>query len=388
MREISGDGPAAAQRGRNDAERLLRWYLMSRRDLPWRRTRDPWAIWVSEVMLQQTRVQHVVAYFEPFLARFPDPAALAATPVDEALAHWSGLGYYRRLRLLHRAAAALVAAGGGIPTELAALRALPGVGDYTAAAVASIAFGVAEPALDGNVVRLLCRWLACGDDPRRRAVRARLREAARALLVAASAGDSNQALMELGGRVCTPRAPRCPECPLAASCAARAAGNPEVFPRATRRGATQRVTLVMVVVEDAGRVLLFRRPAGASLLAGTWELPWVEAGVGDPAGALARRYGGSFELGAEHGRVRHAITTRRLAVTVRASRFLAGGVGEGREAAWVRREEVGALPVSSLVHKALAAGRPEEAGERATAAAAARRTRGRAGDATGRRRRG
>jgi A/G-specific adenine glycosylase len=310
-------------------------------------------------MLQQTRVEHARAYFGPFLERYPTVGALAAAPLEEALAHWSGLGYYRRLRLLHRAAADVVAAGGAIPSSPERLRQLPGVGDYTAAAVASIAFGVAEPVLDGNVVRLLARRLACGEDPARPTVRRRLREEAARWLDADAPGDSNQALMELGARVCTPRAPRCGECPLATGCAALATGTPERYPARARPGAPRRVALLVAIVERGGRVLLFRRGEGEALLAGTWELPWIEhdatAGTAEDAEArLAARYGGRFALGREQGVVRHAITTRRLLATVRAAELLTGSVAEGPEARWVAREELAGLPLSSLVHKALA----------------------------------
>ena len=359
------------------AARLLAWYRAQRRDLPWRRTRDPWAIWVSEVMLQQTRVEHVVSFFQPFLDRFPNPAALATAPLDEALARWSGLGYYRRLRLLHRAAKEVVAMGGTIPSEPAALRALPGVGDYTAAAVASIAFGRAVAVLDGNVERVLARRLACAEDTTRAAVKSRLRAAAAELLDPAAAGESNQALMELGATVCAPRAPRCGACPIAAGCLAGESGSPEAFPRPARRQQPRRVSLLVAVVARGSRVLLFRRGEDERLLAGTWELPWIEttageaeAAVAGAADSLGERYGGQFVLGEELGRVRHAITTRRLTATVCRARcdgegaipgcavpgcaVPEGGVAEGREARWVERSEIATLATSSLVAKALA----------------------------------
>jgi len=339
----------------NEAAALLSWYRRSRRDLPWRRTRDPWAIWVSEVMLQQTRVEHVVAYFGPFLERFPTLRSLAEAPLDDALARWSGLGYYRRLRLLHRAAGRVMEDGGTIPSTAEQLRCLPGVGDYTAAAVASIAFSEPVPVLDGNVVRVMARRLACGDDGARPAVRRRLRDAAAELLDAAAPGDSNQALMELGATVCTPVAPRCGECPLAHGCVARARGEAEKFPVRAKRAKPRLVPLVVAVVERGDRVLLFRREDGEVLLAGTWELPWVEASNGDAAGALAIRYGGRFTLGDELGRVRHSITTRRIVATVWRGDFIAGdSVAEGREAAWVAPAEIVTLPTSSLVRKAMA----------------------------------
>ena len=338
----------------SESAALLSWYRRSRRDLPWRRTRDPWAIWVSEVMLQQTRVEHVIAYFEPFLMRFPSVAALAEAPLEDALAAWSGLGYYRRLRLLHRAAKQVTESGGTIPSTEEQLRCLPGVGDYTAAAVASIAFGVRTPVLDGNVERVLTRRLGCAEDPARPAVRRRLRAAAAEMLDANAAGDSNQALMELGATLCTPVGPRCGECPLSPGCAAHAGGDPEAFPRRAKKPRPRLVPLVVAVVERGDRVLLFRRDDDEVLLAGTWELPWVESRDGDAAVALGSRYGGRFELGAELGRVRHAITTRRIVASVRRGDFTAGDtVAEGREVAWVARGEVVLLPTSSLVRKAL-----------------------------------
>ena len=339
----------------NEAAALLTWYHRSRRDLPWRRTRDPWAIWVSEVMLQQTRVEHVIAYFGPFLERFPTVGSLAEAPLDDALGRWSGLGYYRRLRLLHRAARRVMEDGGTIPSTAEQLRRLPGVGDYTAAAVASIAFGEPVPVLDGNVARVMARRLACDEDVARPAVRRRLLQAAAALLDADAPGDANQALMELGATLCTPLAPRCGECPLARGCAARARGEAERFPIRAQRTTPRQVPLVVAIVERDDRVLLFRRDEGAVLLAGTWELPWTEASDGDAAGALAARYGGRFTLGDELGRVRHAITTRRIVASVRRGDFTAGdAVAEGREASWVARAAVATLPTSSLVRKALA----------------------------------
>jgi A/G-specific adenine glycosylase len=212
--------------------------------------------------------------------------------------------------------------------------------------------------LDGNVERVICRLLACGEDPARATVRRRLRAAAAALLDARSPGESNQALMELGALVCTPRAPRCGECPLAWRCSGRASGSPESFPRRAPRPAPRRVPLAVAIVERAGRVLLFRRDENATLLAGTWELPWVEGVEGDDGAAAERlgaRYGGRFRLGATLGRVRHAITTRRLEATVRRAQWFGDDqIGEGPEAAWLRRDELAGVPVSSLVRKALA----------------------------------
>jgi len=338
------------------ARELLLWFDRHRRDLPWRRTRDPYCVWLSEVMLQQTRVEVVLPYYARFLARFPSVDALAAAPVEEVLALWSGLGYYRRARQLHAAAQQVARGGEGFPRTLAGLRALPGIGDYTAAAVVSIAFGVVAPVLDGNVKRVLARWLALGgEEPRpRTAARRRLLETAATFLDAERPGDSNQALMELGATLCTPRRPKCLLCPIGDGCRAAAEGDPERYPAARVKRGIEKRRLVVAVVEDAGGVLLFRRPDDSPLLAGTWELPWVEAGDGDPAAALGARYGGSWRLGPQAGEVRHGITFRDLAVAVhRAELKGAGEVREGPAAGWFDAQGRAGLPLSSLVEKVL-----------------------------------
>jgi len=343
---------------RGDA--LLAWFDRHRRDLPWRRTSDPYKIWLSEVMLQQTRVETVLPYYERFLAHFPTIEALAAADVVEVLALWSGLGYYRRARQLHAAARQVVAAGLGFPRTLEGLRALPGIGDYTAAAVGSIAFGIAEPVVDGNVERVLARFLALGEEPRSRSGRTALLAAARELLAPGRPGDSNQALMELGATLCLPKAPRCLLCPLAEGCRAAAAGEQDLYPVPRRRREVVRVRHIVVVVEGPRGVLLFRRPEGSVLLAGTWELPWVEgmeAGEeDDPAARLGARYGGRWRLAPRAAQVRHGITYRDIEVDVHRGELASGGtVEEGLEAGWFDAAGRGRLPLSSLVGKVLAA---------------------------------
>jgi A/G-specific adenine glycosylase len=339
---------------------LLAWYDRSRRDLPWRATRDPYRVWLSEVMLQQTRVEVALPYYQRFLARFPSVEALAAAAEPEVLALWSGLGYYRRARQL-LGAARQVAARGGFPETPAGWRELPGVGDYTAAAVTSICFGATVPVLDGNVERVLARVLALAGDPKGAAARRRLLAAAAELVDPARPGDSNQALMELGATVCTPRRPRCLACPLLSGCRAAAAGEAERYPAPRPRRAAEARTLLAAVAESRGRVLLVRRPAGASLLAGTWEVPWVEAGGGTAAGRraaaalLAARYGGRWRLSPEVARVRHSITFRALEVAVHRAKVEAGReVAEGTEAGWFDAAGRRELPLSSLVGKVLA----------------------------------
>jgi A/G-specific adenine glycosylase len=344
------------------ARALLDWFDRHRRDLPWRRTRDPYRIWLSEVMLQQTRVESVLPYYERFLARFPTVEDLAAAEIADVLALWSGLGYYRRARQLH-AAAARIAVRGSFPRTVEELLELPGIGAYTAAAVASIAFGVAAPVLDGNVERVMARQLALDGDPRGSAAKRQILAAAAGLLDPRRPGDSNQALMELGATLCSPRRPKCLLCPIAGSCRAAAGGDPERYPEPRRRRQIERHRLVVAVVEERQpgegepRVLLFRRSEESELLAGTWELPWVEPLASEePEAALATRYGGRWSLGPVAARVRHGITHRDLEVEVHRARLAAGGqVADGPEAGWFDAPGRRALPLSSLVGKVLEA---------------------------------
>ncbi len=335
---------------------LLEWYDARGRRLPWRETRDPYRIWVSEIMLQQTQVRTVIPYYAAFLQRFPSVEDLAMASVEEVLAVWSGLGYYRRARQLHQAAKRIVSSGSGFPSSSRQLLELPGVGPYTAAAVASIAFGEIVPVLDGNVERVLCRRLGCDQDPKRRSTRRKLVEAASRLLDPARPGDSNQALMELGATVCRPKRPDCDSCPLRRGCRGLRSGDPERYPPPRRRRAVERVELVVAVARQRQRVLVFRRPEGTDRLAGMWELPNVpRAGpITSVEDALARRYGGLWQLEAESRLVRHGITYTALRLHVHPARFNAGDmIAEGPEAAWVTAEELSGLPTSSMVGKVL-----------------------------------
>jgi len=306
-------------------------------------------------MLQQTRVEAVLPYYDRFLSRFPTVEALAAAPLDDVLALWSGLGYYRRARQLHAAAQQIAATGAGFPRTLEGLLALPGIGGYTAAAVASIAFGVAAPVLDGNVERVLTRRLALAGDPKGSAARRRLLAAAAEFLDPARPGDSNQALMELGATLCVPRRPKCLLCPIAEGCRGAAAGDPERYPEARVKREAEKRRMVVAVVENASGVLLFRRPDDSLLLAGTWELPWVEDVDGEPAAALAARYGGGWRLGPQLAEVRHGITFRDLTVAVHRAELAAGGreVRDGPAAGWFDAAGRAGLPLSSLVGKVL-----------------------------------
>jgi A/G-specific adenine glycosylase len=240
---------------RDTARRLARWYHAHRRDLPWRRMQDPYAIWISEVMLQQTTVEVVEARWVRFLARFPTVRDLARAPERAVLAEWSGLGYYARARNLHRAAR-VIAARKKFPNTVEGLRALPGIGPYTAAAVASIAFDIPVAAVDGNVVRVLCRLRGLKLDPKAPRTLVRIRNEAQALVPARGTSDHNQAVMEFGALVCTPRAPRCGACPLRTLCKAAATGKPESFPQAPRRRTLRSIHLVAGIVERRKRILL------------------------------------------------------------------------------------------------------------------------------------
>jgi A/G-specific adenine glycosylase len=364
------------ERGRAISHALVRWYLESRRDLPWRRTRDPYAIWVSETMLQQTRVDVVVPYYERFLARFPTASALAAAPIDDVLGLWAGLGYYRRARQLHAAALAVVRDHAGrLPADETALRALPGIGRYTAGAILSIAFERPAAIVDGNVARVLSRLFALRGGPGESRWEKRLWALAGALVPADDPSSFNQGLMELGATVCTPHSPRCGDCPLARFCRARAAGRAEAYPPPKRRAPVVRVERWAIVLErsdDGAR--LVRRRGDDERNAGFWELPEIAAPDADvtDGGARTPRAHWARELRAagiaaraidaieEIGAVRHSILSQAIRVRVFSARAT-GGTGAARSTRamsdgwrWVTSAELAALPHTSISRKALA----------------------------------
>jgi len=256
-----------------DFLRLVEHHAAVARPLPWRQTRDPYAILVSEVMLQQTRVQAVQPYYLAFMRRFPTVGHLARARLDTVLKVWEGLGYYRRAHHLHAAARILVRDLHGVfPGTRQGLMALPGIGRYTAGAIASIALDQAEPVVDGNVTRVLCRVFAVQDDPRQKTTRERLWSLAQSLAAAGRAGQINQALMELGATLCRRRRPRCPDCPLGRLCRARAQGLQERLPVPARRNALPCHSVAIGVIYRGAQVLIDkRRPKG--LLGGLWEFP-------------------------------------------------------------------------------------------------------------------
>jgi A/G-specific adenine glycosylase len=252
---------------------LLRWFHKTARDLPWRRTKDPYAIWISETMLQQTQVETVKPYYQRFLDQFPTVEALAAARIDAVLKTWEGLGYYSRARNLHRAARQIVSQfGNHLPQTREALLSLPGIGPYTAGAVASIAFGRREPLVDGNVARVLCRLFLIRDDPKQPSVRRKLWDLAGSLLPKSHAGDFNQALMELGSQVCVPLKPRCEICPVRRVCQARIHDLQDQVPVRRRSRKIPSYLVAVAVIFRKGRILIDqRKPEG--LLGGLWEFP-------------------------------------------------------------------------------------------------------------------
>jgi A/G-specific adenine glycosylase len=301
-------------------KRLLAWFERQARDLPWRRTRDPYRIWVSEIMLQQTRVAAVVPYYERFLERFPDVASLARAEESEVLALWSGLGYYSRARNLLRAAR-MIHESGRFPRSYEELRSLPGVGEYTAAAIASIAFDEPRAVVDGNVRRVLSRMSCGAEDPARLAQK---------LLDRQRPGDFNQALMELGAEVCRPRSPRCDVCPVARYCQGRRQGRQSEFPERRPRAPRQRLRLTLALVRRRGGILFVQEN-------GFWNLP--------QAGALV-----DFGKGREVGRFRHSILNRDYEVTV-----VEGKLGKAPTGSrTLRPQEWSRLPLATLARKALA----------------------------------
>jgi A/G-specific adenine glycosylase len=323
MRRKKSSLPTTFDRGRL-RKRLLAWFDEHKRDLPWRRDRDPYRVWLSEIMLQQTRVAAVVDHYERFLRRFPSLDALARAREASVLAAWSGLGYYRRARMLHAAAKKVVyEQAGKVPASAVELRALPGIGRYTAAAIASIAFGEPVAVVDGNVERVLQRLLG------KRIAGELLWAAAREMLSAERSGDFNQAIMELGATVCLPRQPKCSLCPISRACATR--GELPVV----GRGARQEKRDVNYALDHRnGSIFLIQRPATMSLMPGMWELPEI---------ADATRSKPSLNL-------RHSITVTDYRVGVIESP--APDAASGR---WVAKSQLSKLPLTGLARKILRA---------------------------------
>ena len=300
----------------NTAARLLAWFDRVQRDLPWRRNRDPWGIWVSEIMLQQTRVEAVREPYARFMAKYPEPREFAKANDDEVMVAWRGLGYYRRARLLRDGARRVADEHRGtVPSDLEQLAALPGVGPYTLGAIASIAFGHPEPAVDGNVERVVSRHRGfdapIGTGPARRAIR----EVVLGWMSQDRAGDFNQALMELGATVCTPTSPSCGECPIAKDCVAKRDGRTEQLPVKKAPRKAVEVTSRAVVVHKAGKALGYRIAADQPN-AGQIELPGPgvlrDCDPDDLKAAILKHFAASVTVGEQLASIRHAITHHRI----------------------------------------------------------------------------
>ncbi len=313
---------------------LLGWFAAHQRDLPWRRTRDPYAIWISEIMLQQTRVSAVIPYYERFLARFPNIRVLAEAPEAELLACWAGLGYYHRARNLQQAAQQMRDVG-SFPAAYDAIRRLPGVGDYTAAAVASIGFGLPHAVVDGNVFRVLSRIF---DDPTNIASgdgRKHFGTIAQQLLDREQPGTFNQAMMELGATICLPTSPQCLLCPVSSFCKARQTGHQNELPvKALIRKSVEEKRFVFWIERD-GKLLVWQRPSTSRLMPGFWELPERT----QLSGVVQGRQLGSF---------RHGITFHRYLFTI----CEADPPSELGECQWASFDGLSARPVSTILKKA------------------------------------
>jgi A/G-specific adenine glycosylase len=346
---------------------LLCWFRQFRRDLPWRRVKDPYRIWLSEIMLQQTRVAAAIPYYERFLARFPNVQSVAAAPQEEVLRFWSGLGYYGRARNLQRAAQQIVTKHGGkFPSREKDVLALPGIGSYTAAAILSIAFGEKHAVLDGNVARVLARLGAIRGDLRQSQRREGLQKTASTLLDPESPGDWNQAMMELGATLCTPKSPQCLICPVAEFCEGRRKGIAESLPEKRRRRATVEVTLAAAVfASENGWTFLLPPPEGTNdgaladfvpiLVSRMWHFPMISV-KGDPVAQLRahlRKLSPAFRNRQWHfapaGSVQHTVTFR--AITIVPFRISVKKLPRIKGAREVPLHEITVLPVSNLTRK-------------------------------------
>ena len=334
---------------------LLHWYATNARRLPWRGHPDPYAVWVSEIMLQQTRGETVIPYFQYWMERFPTIPALAAATQQDVLAVWEGLGYYSRARNLHRAAQVVITDyDGELPCDMRALRSLPGIGRYTAGAIASIAFGMNEPTLDGNIRRVFARLFNVQIPARSKEGEARLWELAAANLPPGQAGDFNQALMDLGATICTPHQPNCNYCPLVGHCAAHALGVQEERPILPARSTTPHYLVTAAVIRRDGKALIALRPP-EGLLGGLWEFPGGKLQAGEDLATCLKReiyeeLGVEIEVGGQIGVFRHAYTHFRVTLHAFGCTLQTGEPHnlEHNALAWVSIPELQNYPMGKL----------------------------------------
>jgi len=337
---------------------MLDWFAANKRDLPWRRTRDPYLVWVSEVMLQQTQVATVIPYFQRFAEKYPDVRSLSEAPLEDVLKSWEKMGYYARARNFHGAARKIAGEmGGAVPRDYTVFRSLPGVGDYIAAAVTSIAFGEPRAVVDGNVKRVLARLFLI-DSPVDKASSTRLfNERADQILDRSNPGEFNQAVMELGALVCTPRNPSCARCPVSGHCGAFAASVQTSYPVRTKRRETPRYHIAVGVVRKDGRILITRRKE-SGLLGGLWEFPGGKVEPGESSEQACRReiaeeVNLSVEVTDLIARLDHAYTHFKVSVDVFDCEYTAGEVElDGpTDSRWILLEEAEKYAFPAVNHK-------------------------------------
>ena len=331
---------------------LRRWHSRHGRDLPWRSCRDPYKVWISEIMLQQTTVAAVKPYFERFLIRFPNVVALADASEEDVLRLWEGLGYYSRARNLRKAAQAIVANGVSFPESPEELQLLPGIGRYTAGAIVSFAFDRPAPILEANTLRLYCRLLGFPGDPRSTSGQRLLWSFAEKLVPKKSPGEFNQALTDLGATICTPSEPRCDECPVATCCRALAEQTQAEIPRPARRPEITETSEAYVAIESSGRFLIYRRPEGQRW-AGMWDFPRFELASLAKAGPLLERriaaeFGPRVTISERLARLKHSVTRYRITLDC----WLATSDGHDEltttfPTAWVTTSEFDCYPLST-----------------------------------------
>ncbi|MBI2339701.1 MAG: A/G-specific adenine glycosylase [Deltaproteobacteria bacterium] len=356
-------------------KKLLRWYDRNKRPLPWRETKDPYAVWLSEIMLQQTLVPTVIPYYRKFLSHFPTLKSVAEAPLDDLLLLWQGLGYYNRIRQFHRAAQTVFENYGGVvPSTKEELIKLPGLGDYTAGAIASIAFGEPTPAVDGNVIRVLSRLFASKADPLKTEGKKFFHEAVERLIDPDRPGDFNQALMDLGATLCLPTQPACTLCPLNADCQAYREGKPELFPKKRRKTLYRKEKLVCLLYHKRGKLFLRQRQKN-EIMAGLWEFPLIPANPLRNSRSSWRKQRESFWRSNFRSRrshlqtqqsnserltkiaktkglpllpVTHTIMNRRMTIHP----FVAPA-GRGLKGKWIAPSDMGALPLTTITRKIL-----------------------------------
>ncbi|MCS6920026.1 MAG: A/G-specific adenine glycosylase [Fimbriimonadales bacterium] len=335
---------------------LLSWFELHKRPTPWRENPDPYRVWVSEVMLQQTQTATVIPYFERFMARFPTVQALAEAPLAEVLRYWEGLGYYARARNLHKAAQLIVQNGGQLPAAPDRLRELPGIGAYTAGAIASIAFGLPAPVVDGNVTRVLARLLWLKGDLKTGAAQKQLWQIAEQLIDPERPGEFNQAIMELGSTVCTPLQPRCGACPVSHLCEAYQRGQPTAVPEPSRRASLREVVDVSALIERDGRFLIAQRPPDG-LWGGLWEFPRATRTGRESLEALACRAAAQIGLEVEPRRplqcVKHTVTYSKIQLYGYLCAWRSGEAHTGayQAVAWVAPDALAQYPLSAPQRK-------------------------------------